>query len=531
LRFLCLLFLPLALFLPGKALADGGIVLDPEVAHSLTSSSINDRYLAIERLGRDASEDVATLLHALLHGNLFVDREQGTLYIQASAEGAFLDVESGATASIIDKALLRKVGVNNRQREALVTLLNIRALQNPDVAARRAASASLLASATANAPLARELLQTEQDPVTRDNYVRVLAMQVLQAPDANEEQIIAALRHLTSLYTPGAEQLIETFAHSQTPAIARAAKEAVRQTEATIQHLALFETIFFGLSLGSVLVLIAIGLAVTFGVMGVINMAYGEMVMLGAYTVWALQQLLPGQPGLAFVLAIPASFLVAGAVGAVTEFTVIRHLYGRPLETLLATFGVSLILQQAVRTLISPMNRAVVTPSFMSGMWAVTEHFTVAQGRVYIILFCFSLFALIFWVLKKTRLGLEVRAVTQNRAIARAMGINASRVDMMTFVLGSGVAGMAGVALSQLTNVGPNLGQSYIVDSFLVVVLGGVGNLWGTMVGGLVIGMASKFLEPINGAILAKIIIMVGIILFIQRHPSGLFPQKGRNAT
>jgi urea transport system permease protein len=257
-------------------------------------------------------------------------------------------------------------------------------------------------------------------------------------------------------------------------------------------------------------------------------MAHGEMVMLGAYTVWALQSLMPGQAGLALILAVPVSFVVTGLVGALLELSIIRYLYSRPLETLLATYGVSLIIQQAVKIFISSNNRSVETPQFMSGLMQLSDHLTVTYSRLYIIGFCLVVFVMINLIMHRTRLGLEVRAVTQNRAMAQAMGVNSRRVDTFTFVLGSGVAGMAGVALSQLTNVGPNLGQSYIVDSFMVVVFGGVGNLWGTFLGGLIIGMANKFIEPINGAIMAKILIMVGIILFIQRHPSGLFPQKGR---
>ena len=286
--------------------------------------------------------------------------------------------------------------------------------------------------------------------------------------------------------------------------------------------------LFFGTSLGSILVLAAIGLAITFGVMGVINMAHGELIMLGAYTAWGMQQLLPGQPGLALILAVPAAFLVSGGTGVLLEKTVIRFLYGRPLETLLATFGISLVLQQAVRTVFSPLNRAVQNPDFMSGVWQITQHFSLTCNRVYIILFCLGVFALIHMAMHRTRLGLEVRAVSQNRAIARCMGVRASRVDAMTFGLGSGVAGMAGVALSQVSNVGPNLGQTYIVDSFMVVVFGGVGNLWGTLTGGLALGIANKFLEPASGAMLSKIIILVCLILFIQKRPRGLFPQKGR---
>jgi urea transport system permease protein len=254
------------------------------------------------------------------------------------------------------------------------------------------------------------------------------------------------------------------------------------------------------------------------------------MVMLGAYTVWLMQTLLPGDPALALMLAIPAAFIVSGTAGGIIELSVIKPLYQRPLETLLATFGISLILQQAVRNGISSMNVAVVTPAFLSGQWDISSNFSLTMARVYIIFFCLAVFLAIYLVLQKTSLGLAVRAVTQNRPMATALGIASSKVDTATFVLGSGVAGLSGVALSQLTNVGPNLGQDYIVDCFMVVVFGGVGNLRGTLLGGLIIGLANKFLEPINGAMLAKITIMVGMILFIQRHPRGLFPPKGRQA-
>ena len=290
------------------------------------------------------------------------------------------------------------------------------------------------------------------------------------------------------------------------------------------------QTVFFGLSLGSVLVLAAIGLAITFGVMGVINMAHGELIMLGAYTTWGVQVLLPGNVGLALVLAIPTAFIVSGSVGVLIERTVIRHLYTRPLETLLATFGVSLILQQAVRSLFGPLNRSVEAPGWMSGSFEIVDGLSLTYNRAFIILFCMLVFAGVLALIRYTRFGLELRAVAQNRRVARSLGVKSERIDALTFGLGSGVAGMAGVALSQLTNVGPNLGQAYIVDSFLVVVVGGVGNLWGTLVAGLSIGIGNKLLEPVTGAVLAKIVLLVAIILFIQKKPRGLFPQRGRVA-
>ncbi|HCB38777.1 MAG TPA: urea ABC transporter permease subunit UrtB, partial [Gammaproteobacteria bacterium] len=288
------------------------------------------------------------------------------------------------------------------------------------------------------------------------------------------------------------------------------------------------EDVFFGLSLGSVLLLAAVGLAITFGVMGVINMAHGEMIMLGAYTTYVIQLLMPNHIDASLLVAVPAAFVVSGLMGIIIERTVIRHLYGRPLETLLATFGISLILQQLVRSVFSPLNRSVITPDWMSGSLEVNGFLSLTYNRLYIIVFALMVLFGLMLLLKKSFFGLQMRAVTQNRTMASSMGIRTGWVDAMTFGLGSGIAGIAGVALSQLTNVGPNLGQSYIIDSFLVVVFGGVGNLWGTFVAAMSLGLANKFVEPVAGAVLAKILILVFIILFIQRRPRGLFALKGR---
>jgi len=259
-------------------------------------------------------------------------------------------------------------------------------------------------------------------------------------------------------------------------------------------------------------------------------MAHGELMMLGAYTTYVMQQLMPGYTGVSILLAIPAAFLVAGLAGVILERTVIRFLYGRPLETLLATFGVSLVLQQFVRSVFSANNRSVVAPAWLSGTIQINEALALTVNRLYIVAFTLIVFAILLVVFKHTRLGLEIRAVSQNRAMARAIGIRSDRVDAMTFGLGSGIAGVAGVALSQLTNVGPNLGQSYIIDSFMVVVFGGVGNLWGTLIGGMSLGILNTLLEPYAGAVLGKILVLVTLILFIQRRPRGLFPQAGRAA-
>lgn len=310
-----------------------------------------------------------------------------------------------------------------------------------------------------------------------------------------------------------------------------AAIEAVVAIDRQQQMWNIAQGAFYGLSLGSVLLLAAAGLAITFGVMGVINMAHGEMVMLGAYTTFVIQEAIrahaPGLFDYSLFLAVPAAFLVAGGVGIAIERGLIRFLYGRPLETLLATWGLSLVLQQAVRSIFGPTNREVGTPSWMSGA-AQWGGLTITWNRLTIIVFAILVLAALMAVLRYTALGLRMRAVTQNRRMAASMGIRTPWIDALTFGLGSGVAGMAGVALSQIDNVSPNLGQSYIIDSFLVVVFGGVGNLWGTLVSALTLGVVNKFLEPVAGAVLGKIVVLVLVILFIQRKPRGMFPIKGR---
>jgi urea transport system permease protein len=291
------------------------------------------------------------------------------------------------------------------------------------------------------------------------------------------------------------------------------------------------QNLLYGISLSSVLLLAAIGLAITFGVMGVINMAHGEMVMLGAYTTYVtqlvIQQVAPGLMEYSLAFAVPAAFLFTALVGVGIERGIIRWLYGRPLETLLATWGLSLVLQQLVRTIFGPTNKLVQPPQWMSGTFELWN-LSFTWNRLWIIVFAIAVFIALQIILNRTPLGLQMRAVTQNRRMASAMGIRTPFVDAMTFGLGSGIAGMAGVALSQIDNVSPNLGQGYIIDSFMVVVFGGVGNLWGTLIGAVSLGVANKFLEPYAGAVLAKIAILILIILFIQRRPRGLFALKGR---
>jgi urea transport system permease protein len=370
--------------------------------------------------------------------------------------------------------------------------------------------------------------ETEANPEIRETMQLGVDMAALN--NGTTAQRLAAIAAVSESLHPKVRNRLTQLTEYEDPAVAKAAQQALAEIERRVNLYSHAETLFFGLSLGSVLVLAAIGLAITFGVMGVINMAHGELIMLGAYTTYLVQQMMPGFIDYSLFIAIPAAFMVSGLMGILIERTVIRHLYGRPLETLLATFGISLILQQLVRTVISPQNVPVSNPSWMSGTLEINSVLSLTLNRMYIILFCLIVFAALYLILRNTNLGLQVRAVSQNRAMARAMGVRSARVDALTFGLGSGIAGVAGVALSQLTNVGPNLGQAYIIDSFMVVVFGGVGNLWGTLVAGMSLGVINKVMEPWAGAVLAKILVLVFIILFIQKRPRGLFPQKGRAA-
>ncbi|VAW81884.1 Urea ABC transporter, permease protein UrtB, partial [hydrothermal vent metagenome] len=409
------------------------------------------------------------------------------------------------------------------------TLARIR-LSSTDATVRHAAVNQMLDSVTPELAVAlRRVLPQETDEAVREAMETVVALADLQG-DEPIARLQAVLQLKGNLHSVVRNHLEEVSKNTDDEALATAAGAAVADIKEKLQLYSLAETVFFGLSLGSVLLLAAIGLAITFGVMGVINMAHGELIMLGAYTTYLVQQVMPNQLEWSILVAIPAAFVVSGLFGVAIERGVIRFLYGRPLETLLATFGVSLILQQLVRTTISAQNVAVSNPDWLSGSLQINPALSLTYNRIYILIFSLLVFLALLAILKKTTLGLQVRAVAQNRAMARAMGIRSERVDAMTFGLGAGIAGVAGVALSQLTNVGPNMGQSYIIDSFMVVVFGGVGNLWGTLVGAMSLGVTNKFLEPWLGAVLAKILVLIFIILFIQKRPRGLFPQQGRAA-
>ncbi|KFI13027.1 urea ABC transporter permease subunit UrtB [Vibrio coralliilyticus] len=533
---LALVWLP---FISQAAFAYNGPAINPsEFSKILTGKSTAKKQQAIYWLVRTQPANVAhPILSAWLNGQLYhlkapgESRDQALYITSSSAAGSeAMNVWSDETYVIENKRQFKKVRVNNKLRGILRLEIASLDLSHPDPSVRVSAVNALMAKMNQDTVALLKLqLKAESD----ESVIAALhlALAVDSALNADTKARIAAIEILSDYQQPIVlKRLNKVLSREKDQAVIAAAQRALDDYQQSQRFYSGVETLFFGLSLGSVLVLAGIGLAITFGVMGVINMAHGELIMLGAYTTYVMQQLLPQQTGLALILSIPMAFLVSGLVGIVIERSVIRNLYGRPLETLLATFGISLILQQAVRSVFSPLNRSVSTPEWMSGALEINPMLSLTFNRLYIILFCAMVFIGLVMVLKKTPLGLQVRAVSQNRSMARAMGIRSERVDAMTFGLGAGVAGVAGVALSQLTNVGPNMGQAYIIDSFMVVVFGGVGNLWGTLVAGLSLGLFNKLLEPWAGAVLAKILVLVFIILFIQKRPRGLFPQRGRAA-
>ncbi len=493
--------------------------------------SYSDTEKAIEAIAASGNPRAAIVIGALQDARLFFNAGTKKVYVKTES-GTLLDAATGEAAAGETISDLKLVRINNRLRRAIEASLGSLTLLAPDPARRFEAAQAVFRSRDAAAlPALDAALAKETDAGVKRALTEARAAVILNMSAAKQADQIEAVAIIRARADQDAVALLSALPAAASPAVTRAARDAVAAIQNGLVLWEAAQNAWYGLSLGSVLLLAAIGLAITFGVMGVINMAHGEMVMLGAYTTFAVQELIrsndPALFGYSLAIALPLAFLVTGTIGILIERTIIRFLYGRPLETLLATWGLSLILQQAVRTTFGPTNREVGAPSWMSGAFEV-GHITVTYNRLWIICFALVVFVALLGLLRFTRLGLEMRAVTQNRAMAAAMGIRTSRIDALTFGLGSGIAGIAGVALSQIDNVSPNLGQGYIIDSFMVVVFGGVGNLWGTLVGAFSLGIANKFLEPYAGAVLAKILILVLIILFIQKRPRGLFALRGR---
>ena len=520
-RLLAACFLAMFLGLTGAAAQTVG-----EAASGISAGNFVQTGKAVDALAATGDPKALPVLQAMLDGKLQRSQADGRLVIEGK------DALTGEPVTLDD---LQPVRLNNQLRGKLRGAIGQFALLAADPAQRLAAVADLVQQHAPDSLARLEgALANEKDEGVAQAMRFGAALLALSGNDKPKQ--LQAIQTLSGSFDPRAQGVLTEAASNAPDAdVKAAAQTALAHIERQRSFIDIAVNLYQGVSLGSILLLAAVGLAVTFGVAGVINMAHGEMLMLGAYTTFVVQQFFRDYlPASVFdwylIAAIPAAAIVAGAVGMLIERGVIRFLYGRPLETLLATWGLSLILQQAVRSIFGPTNQEVANPAWMTGGFEIIGGVTLTYNRLVIIVFSMIVLAIVWFVLQRSRFGLEMRAVTQNRRMAAAVGIDTARVDALTFALGSAIAGMGGVALSQVGNVSPNLGTLYIVDSFMVVVFGGVGQLAGTVVGALSLGVLNKLLEPFAGAVLAKVLLLVLVILFIQKRPQGLFVLKGRSA-
>ncbi|MCX8098695.1 MAG: urea ABC transporter permease subunit UrtB [Casimicrobiaceae bacterium] len=522
------IFLLLAsLCLPTLVFAQG---LSAELARKLATGESEERIEALRSAMARPSPELERLIRALLEGQV---RLEGAQVVIVSGDTAN-DALTGTAVKLSPNA--EEPVINNRLRRAFQEALAALGLLSPDANTRRQALSELAAASDRSyLPLIERALAQETDGSLRERLEELRATLQISAEDrALRLQAVAALADRADPKVRSLLQARLAADGEEDPEVRRALAQALKAVETRLAWGEWLGVLFSGLSLGSILLLAALGLAITYGQMGVINMAHGELLMIGAYATYLTQNLfrswLPEAFDFYILAAIPVSFLAAAGVGAVLERSVLRYLYGRPLETLLATWGISLILIQAVRSIFGAQNVQVENPSWLSGGLPVLSNLTLPYNRVALIVFALIVLALVYLILTRSRLGLFIRGVTQNRPIAACMGVNTARIDTAAFALGSGIAGLGGCALSQIGNVGPDLGQTYIIDSFMVVVLGGVGQLLGTVYAAAGLGLVNKLLEGWTGAVLAKITVLVIIVLFIQRRPQGLFALKGRAA-
>lgn len=505
--------------------------LTAEEAYAISGGDNDARIVALQKLAPKGDPALTPLLQAMMNDAVKVSGQK--VYI-IQDDGSAVDAASGQAVALPADA--EDVVNNNRMSSEIDAALAVGKLASKDAAVRAEAIESLAAAADeSKLPVIDKALAAEQDPALLKKLKAVRNKALLTAEDPARR--MEAVKALGDDASPESRALLmERLQDGAEPDVAVkgalvAALDKVNRQLAWGEYAGV---LFTGVSLGSILLLAALGLAITYGLMGVINMAHGELMMIGAYATFVVQNLfrqyLPGLFDWYLLLAVPMSFLAAGLVGAVLERTVFRFLYGRPLETLLASWGVSLVLMQLVRTVFGAQNVQVENPNWMSGGLDVLSNLTLPYNRLAIIAFAAAVLVGMTLLIAKTRMGLFVRSVTQNRPMASCMGVNTARVDTMAFSLGAGIAGLAGCALSQIGNVGPDLGQNYIVDSFMVVVLGGVGQIAGTVYAALGLGLINKLLEGWAGAVLAKIMVLVIVVVFIQKRPQGLFAMKGRSA-
>ena len=534
------MFRPLRLIAFAFALltAPAWAAIDPSTVVQLADEDTEVRIDAIRRLTSTQDARVADILRALSNDALgLVDGGRRAVIV---TDGRLFDAVTGVAIGPAP-ANLDTVVVNNRLRGEIDAALAALQLASPDSAARLEAAKSLQGSDNEGLlPIVQGALDRETD--TEVKAVLALSAASLALKSADPAQRARAAAALSKSDDPQVRQLLSalvargndgTYAEAN-ERVRGAAQASLDEINRRLRSTEIGLALFTGLSLGSILLLAALGLAITYGLMGIINMAHGEFLMIGAYTTYLTQglfrQFMPAAFDWYVVAALPAAFAVTALIGMALERSVLRWLYGRPLETLLTTWGISLLLIQACRTLFGAQNVEVENPAWLSGGIAIAGGYVLPFNRIAIVGFALIVLGAVWFLINRTRIGLFVRGVTQNRAMASCTGVPTHRVDMLTFGLGSGVAGLGGVALSQIGNVGPDLGQAYIVDSFMVVVLGGVGQLAGTVIAAFGLGSIAKFLEPLSGAVLAKIMVLVFIILFIQKRPQGLFALKGRSA-
>src|SRR5258706_1789193 len=521
-------------FLLLLALVRPCLALDAAAVGKLAFGDADERSAALAALVAEGDPKMVALVEALSAGDV---QSAGERVLIVKGEEA-IDAVTGAKVAPLPKER-EDVVANNRLRREIESALSALKLLSPDRAARLAAAQALATGAEdAVLPLVKKAMTQESDPAIKPMLELIAA--TLELKGGTKESRIAAIRRLGDSNSPNTKTLLMAvlekdkegkFAEGDEE-VRAAAQASLRAVDGKLVWGEMGGLLFAGVSLGSILLLAALGLAITYGLMGVINMAHGELIMIGAYTTYVVQNLFRAHVPQAFdwylVCALPAAFAVSALVGMVLERVVIRWLYGRPLETLLATWGISLALIQLVRTIFGAQNVGVENPSWMPGGIQVLSNVVLPWNRVMIIAFAALVLVGMWLLLTRTRLGLFVRGVTQNREMASCVGVPTARVDTLAFGLGAGIAGLAGCALSQIGNVGPELGQGYIVDSFMVVVFGGVGQLAGTVYAALTLSFANKFLESISGAVIAKIAVLIFIIFFIQRRPQGLFAIKGR---
>ncbi|MFN6058731.1 MAG: urea ABC transporter permease subunit UrtB [Burkholderiales bacterium] len=502
--------------------------LTPQQVHDIVAGETDARIESLQKALAQPDAQTAVFLQALADDAVVIAGQQVIMV----RDGKGTDPATGQAVPIAANA--ESVVSNNRMRGEIDSALAALQLLSPDDALRiKAAAAFVSEPDPSKKTLLDKALSAEKNPAISELLILAQAAINITHPDAAVR--LAAAKALGNSKTPNTQLLLNQQMTNETDAAVKAQMQAsLADIQSALAWGERLGALFTGLSLGSILLLVALGLAITYGLMGVINMAHGELMMVGAYATYVVQTFFRQHMGAAFdyylVAALPTAFLSAAAVGALMERSVLRHLYGRPLETLLATWGISLILMQTVRTVFGAQNVAVENPTWMSGGIQVLVNLSLPWNRVLIVLFALLVLAGVALLISQTRLGLFVRGVTQNRAMASCMGVNTARIDTYAFALGSGIAGLAGCALSQIGNVGPDLGQGYIVDAFMVVVLGGVGQLAGTVYAALGLGVLNKFLEGWTGAVLAKIAVLVFIIIFIQKRPQGLFAMKGRSA-